>query len=316
MFLDDLRQLGGLDSQNMRRHIDSLADQVEAAWTLGGLMPLPTSFNRIDRIVVVGMGASALAGEMLAALVADSCNVPILVYRGYELPAFVDGQSTLVVGISYSGTTEETLAALDLADARGTQLLVITANAELGKWVESRGTTAWVYSPENAADLSSRAVLGWNFGLLIALINQLGLIADISAEVADAIQATRSRVPLVGLDGIVVKNPAKRMAGQLIGRIPVIYGAGILSPVAKRWVTQLNENAKTWAQWGELPEHNHNALSGIIFPRALMTKVSVVILASLQYDHPRIKMRQEITKKMLLQQGIAVDAIAFNTATT
>src|SRR5215216_935059 len=102
MFLDDLRQLGGLDSQNMRRHMDSLADQVEAAWTLGGLMPLPTSFNRIDRIVVVGMGASALAGEMLAALVADSCNVPILVYRGYELPAFVDGQSTLVVVVSYS----------------------------------------------------------------------------------------------------------------------------------------------------------------------------------------------------------------------
>jgi glucose/mannose-6-phosphate isomerase len=308
MFLDDLGQLGGLDTQNMRRHLDSLADHLEAAWTLGQGLPVPSSFNRVDRIVVVGMGTSALAGELLAALVADSCNVPIIVYRGYELPAFVDGQSTLVVVVSVSGTTEETLAALDLADARGTQLLVITANTALASRVESRGATAWIFKPDVPETLS-RAVLGWTFGLLISLVNRLGLIADLSAEVADAVQETRSRVPLVGLDGRVVKNPTKRMAGQLIGRIPVIYGSGILSPVAKRWVTQINENAKTWAQWGELPEHSHNALSGIIFPRALMTKVSVVILASPQYDHERVKLRQEITKKMLLQQGIAVDVI-------
>jgi len=119
----------------------------------------------------------------------------------------------------------------------------------------------------------------------------------------------RSRIPLLGIDGPTAKNPAKRLAGQLIGRFPVLYGSGIMAPVARRWETQLNENGKSWAEWDELPEINHNATAGIIFPRELMTKVSVVVLSSPQFDHPRVAIRQTLTKDQLLQQGIAVDVV-------
>ncbi|MEP7286230.1 MAG: bifunctional phosphoglucose/phosphomannose isomerase [Chloroflexota bacterium] len=305
MLLDDLVRFRELDMHDMRRHLDSLPDQVEAGWGQGQILPVPESFHTAERIVIAAMGSSALAGDLLAALTADSCTVPIIVNRGYELPAYVNGPKTLVIAISCSGSTEETLSALELATARGAQLLVLTADGDFAQHAETHGTTVWHFDHEG----QSRAALGWIFGLLLALVNRLGLVPDLSVDVVDAIEAVRGRITLLGIDGRIARNPAKRLAGQLIGRIPVIYGSGIMAPVARRWKGQLNENAKTWAQWDALPEINHNASAGIIFPRPLMTKVSVVILASPQYDHPRVIMRQTLTKDQYLQQGIAVDTI-------
>jgi glucose/mannose-6-phosphate isomerase len=305
MILDDLARFHQLDTHNLRAHLDSLPDQFETAWTRAQALELPASFQRVARIVIVGMGGSALAGELLAALVADSCNVPILVHRGYDLPAYVDGQSTLVIAITYSGTTEETLSALELADARGTQILLLTANKTLAQKVEKRGAVAWMIEYEG----ESRVALGTIFGLLAALVNRLGLVSDLSADAAETVETLRSRIPILGTSGPTARNPAKRLAGQLIGRIPAIYGAGILSPVAHRWKMMINQNAKAWAQWDELPELNHNSSTGITFPRQLMSKLSVVILSSPQFDHPRVALRQTLTKDQYLQQGIAVDVI-------
>jgi len=305
MNLDDRDAFRQLDTEDMRSHLDALPDQLDAAWRHGPDMPLPASFQRIERIVVAAMGAPALAGDLLAALLADTCNVPIMVCRDYVLPAFADGQSTLVIIASHTGNTEETLSAWELANTRGTQILVLTTNQTLAQRTEERGATAWLYEYAGY----SRTALSWIFGLLLVLVNRMGLVRDLSADVADAIEVLRARVPVLGVEGVVGKNPAKRLAGQMIGRIPVIYGSGILAPVARRWKMQLNENAKTWAQWEQLPEINHNSSAGITFPRPLMTKVSVVMLSSPHYDHPRVALRQTLTKDMYLQQGIAVDVI-------
>src|SRR5689334_15835692 len=97
MNLDDRDAFRELDSEDMRSHLDSLPDQLDSAWRHGQNLPLPASFQRVDRIVVAAMGAPALAGDLLAALFADSSNVPIIVCRDYDLPAFADGQNTLVI---------------------------------------------------------------------------------------------------------------------------------------------------------------------------------------------------------------------------
>jgi glucose/mannose-6-phosphate isomerase len=305
MNLDDRNAFRTLDPQDLRAHLDNLPTQLDAAWKHGQNLPLPGSFQRVDRIVVAAMGTPAVSGDLLVALLADSCNVPIFVCRGYDLPAFADGQRTLVIIASHTGNTEETLSLWELADARGTQILALTSSAALAEQVEQRGGTVWLYEYEGY----SRTALGWIFGLLLVLVNRLGLVRNLAAEVAETVEMLQARVPVLGIDGVVGKNPAKRLAGQMIGRIPVIYGSGILAPVARRWKMQLNENAKTWAQFEQLPEINHNASAGITFPRPLMTKVSVVILSSPQYDHPRVALRQTFTKEMYLQQGIAVDVI-------
>src|SRR5258708_20307888 len=139
MLLDDLKRFHELDPSRLITQLDALPDNVEAGWKRGQSLLLPKAFARAERIVIVGMGPSALAGDLLAALVADSCNIPVIVLRGYDLPAFVDGQSTLVIGITHTGCSEETLSAIDLAAARGGQLLVITANTELQQQSELRG---------------------------------------------------------------------------------------------------------------------------------------------------------------------------------
>src|SRR5262249_54075063 len=159
--------------------------------------------------------------------------------------------------------------------------LAITTNNTLAVRAERAGATVWRFDFTG----EDRAALGWSFGLLLALVTRLGLVHDFSTDLTEAIHAMRDRVPILGVEGIVAKNPAKRLAGQMIGRIPVIYGAGILAPVARRWKTQLNENGKTWAIWEELPEMNHNAVSGISFPQSI--RVAVIFLTSPHFDHPR-----------------------------
>src|SRR5258708_7455842 len=106
MNLDDLARFAELDTQKMLARIDTLPAQVSAAWTLGQSLPLSPSWQRVDRSVIAGMGTGALVGDMLAAMAADTCNVPILVHRGYELPAYAEGQRTLVIGVSHDGDDE------------------------------------------------------------------------------------------------------------------------------------------------------------------------------------------------------------------
>src|SRR5689334_2719556 len=161
MNLDDSSAFRELDTKDLRSNLDNLPTQLEAAWKLGQDLPLPASFKRVDRIVVAAMGTPALSGDLLAALLADSCNVPIYVCRGYDLPAFADGQNTLVIIASHTGSTEETLSAWELADARGTQILMLTSNRTLAHDAEQRGATAWLYEYEGY----SRTALGWIFGL-------------------------------------------------------------------------------------------------------------------------------------------------------
>ena len=190
--------------------------------------------------------------------------MPILVHRGYELPAYAEGHSTLVIGVSHDGDDEETLSALEMAEAHGTQIALLTAAAPspLSQKAEKIGAPVWAYH----ADDPARVAFGAAFTLLAAMLVRLGLLPDMASEVASTVETMHSRVELLTAETIAAKNPAKRMAGQLIGRVPVIYGAGILGPVAHRWKTQINENAKSAAYWEELPEISHNSASGIHFP--------------------------------------------------
>jgi glucose/mannose-6-phosphate isomerase len=306
MNLNDLSHFRALDPQDMCAHIDRLPDQLELAWQHAQTLPLPGSFKRVERIVIVSVGDGALVGDMLVALVADSCNIPIMVNRSYDLPAYVDGQSTLVIALSHSGNAEEVVAAYELADARGTQILVIAKDGgHLANAAQKGNATFWTYEDSAPA----RAAIGWQIGLLLALVSRLGLVRDFAGDITEAVETLRRFIPTLGIDGPVVKNPAKRLAGQMIGRTPLIYGAGVTAPVARRWKNQINANAKSLAFWEELPELNHNAISGIMHPPPLMTKIAVVFLVSRQYEHPRVALRWEYTQALYLQEGIAPDTL-------
>lgn len=296
MNLDDITRL---DPQAMHAQIAALPDQLESAWALGQRLALPDSARRAARIVIAGLDESAIAGELLAALVADSCNIPIIVSRGYDLPAFARGPDSLIVLIDHAGDAEEIFSVLEQADAHGAARLALTSGGVLADYA---GAALWRY----AHDGPGRTAFGWQLGLLLALINRLGQVSDLTADVAEAVALLRAERAPIGLESPPVQNPAKRLAGQMIDRIPLIYGAGLFFPVARRWKSQFNQTAKSPAFWDELPDMDYNTLSGLEgLPET--TRLAVVCLASSRFDHPRVRLRQELTRRAFMMEGCVPD---------
>jgi glucose/mannose-6-phosphate isomerase len=305
MNLDDLQLFKQIDRANMLGHINALPDQLKNAWEHAQGLDLSTARN-IDRVVICGMGGSAISGDLLAALIFDTCPVSITIVRGYDLPAYAAGEGTLVIALSHSGSTEETISAAQQALERGLKPVAITTGGELTERVAAGGGTVWNYT----YDAQPRASLGWLYGLLLAAVTRLGLISDLGAEVEEAIAVMHKHREPWGVDVTAACNPAKRYAGQIVDSIPVIWGAGLLAPVARRWKTQINENAKSCAFFDELPELNHNTVVGIAAPDELIRrhKFQIIQLTS-SYDHPRVALRHQATHDMLLGEAIITDPL-------
>lgn len=306
MNLDDLNYFNTTDPENFLRHIDALPDQLETAFKAGQTLPLPDSYRDIQHVVILGMGGSAISADLLCALAAPHSPASLAVLRGYDLPAHAAGPRTLVIGSSYSGNTEETLAAFEQAAApsRRTKLLALTTGGRLAEMAGRSGSPVW----DIRYSSPPRAALGYSFGLLLALAARLGLLPDPAANLAATVSTLRAQMQVIGAQSPVAKNPAKRMAGQMMERIPVLFGADLLAPVARRWKGQINEIAKSPAHFEELPEADHNAVVGSMFPESLLSKYILLFLRA-PSNHPRNLRRLEATRHIFMTHGFNTDTI-------
>jgi glucose/mannose-6-phosphate isomerase len=303
MNLDDIQAFERHDPQGMLEHIDGLPDQLETAWSLGQSQSLP-DWAGIRQVVLCGMGGSAIGADLLAAYAGRTARVPLLVWRNYDLPAFAAGAGTLVVTSSHSGNTEETLTAFEAAVHRGARTLAISTGGELARRAQQAGIPHWRFEHRG----QPRAAVGFSFGLLLAALSRFGLLPDAGAELKAAAVAMREQAGSLKANVPVVRNPAKRMAGQFVGRWPTVLGAEILAPVARRWRTQIAELAKAVAQFEELPEADHNLVAGVVNPEALCAKTMVVFLQA-SLNHPRNRKRVEATREILMVEGFNTDVI-------
>ena len=303
MNLDDTAAFARLDVENMLAEIDSLPGQLGKAWDLGRRHALP-EWSDLQQIVICGMGGSAIGADLLAAYALDRCRVPITVHRDYDLPGWAVDRRTLVITTSHSGNTEETLSSLAAALARGCRSLSITTGGKLAAAAGSVGAPVWLFEHNG----QPRAAVGYSFGLLLATLVRLGLLPDASQELEATIQTMRAQQETLEASSPVVKNPAKRIAGQLVGRVATVIGSGPLAPVARRWKGQINELAKAWAQFDVLPEVDHNTLAGVLNPEAALDQVMVIFLRS-RGDHPRNRLRNELTRQRMMIEGLNTDFI-------
>jgi len=303
MNLDQFADFSQLDPQNMLGHIDSLPAQLDAAWELGQALPLP-EWQDIHRIVIAGMGGSAIGADLLSAYVFPNCPIPLYVHRDYGLPGWAQGTHTLAITLSHSGNTEETLNCYEHAAANGCLCLSLTTGGKLVKLAQAYGTTLWTFEHPG----QPRSAVGYTFGLLLAALCRLKLVPAQEDLVQGAVKAMRAQQAFLRADVPVVRNPAKRLAGQLMGRWVAVFGSGILAPVARRWKSQLNEIAKAWAQFELLPEADHNTLSGTIYPEGQLSRLETIFLRSLS-DHSRNRMRSDLTRSSFMQDGLATDVI-------
>lgn len=303
MNLDDLQAFQEIDPNNMLAAIDELPDQLEQAWELGQRLPLG-DIGGIQQIVIAGMGGSAIGADLLSAYVAPMVMVPVIVWRNYDLPAYAFGEDTLVISSSHSGNTEETLSAFEAAWEAGAQVLAITTGGELAWRAENVGVPVWRFEHDG----QPRAAVGFSFGLLLGLLSRLGVIPDPEPELEEALQALRAQQAGIRADVPVAENPAKRMAGQLMGRWPTILGADFLAPVARRWRGQISELAKAVAQFEELPEADHNMVAGVENPEALFAQTMLVFLQG-EAQHERNELRVQVTRQVLMLEGFNTDVI-------
>jgi glucose/mannose-6-phosphate isomerase len=304
MNLDDERAVRAFDSQNFLHDVDTLPDQVAQAWELAQSYALPDGFQATRHIVLAGMGSSAIGGALVHAHVAEVCPVPITILRDYSLPAFV-GADTLVIASSHSGETEETLAAAQSTVERGARLLAITRGGELAALAETHGQPVWRF--EHAGQ--PRSAVGFSFMLTLGALVKLGLLPDPSADIAGAVAALRTQQKHLQAEVPVTRNPAKRMAGQCLDRLPLIFGAGRLAPVARRWKSQINEVVKAVSVFDELPELDHNSVAGTLYPEALVSKFIALFLRS-GLEHPRYARRAAATREIYMIAGFNTDEIA------
>ncbi|MCH7836247.1 MAG: bifunctional phosphoglucose/phosphomannose isomerase [Chloroflexi bacterium] len=296
--LDDPAARARLDPGGMGASVRGLPDQCRAAWQEARRLELPADYRKIERIVILGMGGSAIAGDLFRLLLARECPVPVLNHRQYDLPACVDGR-TLLIASSFSGNTEETLSAFQRGLATPAKKLVITTGGALLTTARANGIPAFVF--EYAGE--PRSAFGYGLMPLLAIAEGTGLMQGVERDVEVALTAMESLRSRIGEDVPLAENAAKRLADRLAGRIPVIYGAEVLSEVAHRWKTQLNESAKSWAFYEQLPEASHNALVSYELPREVARLVFVVYLRSPDF-HPRVALHYEFSQRALAEAGV------------
>ncbi|MBT3362315.1 MAG: bifunctional phosphoglucose/phosphomannose isomerase [Chloroflexi bacterium] len=301
--LDDLRLYAKLDPDGMLKAIRDFPRQLEAGLKLGMQSRLPQRYSQVNKIVVLGMGGSAIGGDLIGGLISKETACPVIVSRDYDLPGYVDEQ-TLVIASSYSGNTEETISAFTGALKTNAKKLVITTGGKLAT-IASKNHVPVILFDYKA---QPRAVLGYNLGLLIGVFQKLGILENQSGAFGVAIKTLDDLSATLDATMPVTNNPAKQLAQKLVGKIVVTYGAQLFAEVAHRWKTQVNENSKAWGFYEAFSELNHNAVVGYEFPKELADKVCVVMLRAPSI-HPRNLKRYELTGQMLEGAGVGYEVI-------
>ena len=299
--LDNISVYQQFDNFGMLEHLHHFPEQCQKAWEKALKFKLPRQYSKISSVVILGMGGSAIGGDMVRGLALAESKLPVWVHRDYGLPASVD-RNTLVVASSYSGNTEETLSGFTRSLETPCKKLVITSGGKLKELAEKEGIPVFMVDYQ----APPRTAFAYNFIALVGIFQKLDLLADKSADLQEAVDVLRRLSQELMETKPLAANPAKQLATKVWGHVAVIYGAEVLSEVARRWKTQFNENSKTWAFFESFPELNHNAAVGYEFPPEVREKMFVLMLRSPSLN-PRNLLRYEATAKLLARAGIACE---------
>lgn len=282
--------LARLDAHDMLGAIRAFPDHLHEGWARAATLEVPHRAAELAQVLVVGMGGSAIGGDLVRAFVRPSAPVPVGVVRDYRLPASV-GRGSLVVASSYSGGTEETLAAMEEALERGAAVYAVTSGGALARRAEAAGLPL-VRIP---GGMQPRAALGYSFGAVLRIAQKLGLCDVPAAEFEEARRVLAARAEPLAEGG-----EALELARRLHGRLAVIYtGPGLMEAVGVRWQNQIHENAKQLAYGNRFAELNHNEIMAWeAAPEELRARAAVVVLRD-EGDHPQVQRRMDVTRGLL-----------------
>jgi len=293
--MDNLEELAAIDGSGMLEVLERFPGQVRDALDIGGSDVALPSPDDVNAVVVLGMGGSGISGDVASAVAADNgLPLPVITVKGYSLPPLVD-ERTLVFAVSYSGNTEETLDCFEQALGRGARLVAVSSGGRLMEFAGEHGVPCF----EIPGGLQPRASLGYLFIPVVSAMERMGMLSGVTAELRSAAgmldERSREYRVEVPLDG----NPPKRLARDLLGYVPVVYGAeGYVAVAAMRWKAQFNENAKIPSFHNSFPELNHNETVGWKNDAEACSRCQLILLRA-PHEHPRVEKRMLITMELL-----------------
>lgn len=263
-----------IDKYDMLQVINNFSSQCRDAL---GLPKGISVSNDISSILVIGMGGSAIGGDLLKSYMNDA-KVPIHVVRDYKVPNFVD-ENTLVFAISYSGNTEETLSALRDAQRKNARIIGITSGGQL-----AQECNKVIKIPSG---LQPRAALGYLFFPMLGILHNSNLARVKNEDINEMLALLKKTDDFNSI--------GENIAKKLKDKVPIIYSSEALAPVAMRWKTQINENAKVPAFYNLFSEMNHNEIAGY---RGMRRDFAAVIIKD-KFDNDRIKKRIAICRQIM-----------------
>jgi glucose/mannose-6-phosphate isomerase len=302
--LDDLAAYSVLDRSNMYAHIIGLPEQITRSWAEARHVIIPAPYLKAEHIVMLGMGGSAIGGSFVKSLVTGTERIPVMVVRDYTVPHFV-GRHSLVVAVSYSGATEETVSAFRRAAAKGAKLVAISSGGDIRAIAEKHRSPFY-----HVSYLSQpRAALGPLVVPLLSLFDKLGLLALTDADIQAVAERLRVLLAENAREIPGGRNRAKTLAQRMAGRLVVTAGSEHLAQVARRWKTQVNENAKQAAFREVFPELCHNLIAGLERPKTIGKEVFFLLFPS-AFAHQRNQQRLRLFGSQLARRGIPYETVA------
>jgi len=257
--LDDLEKIKKLDKQDMLGVEENFLNQFIEADSIAER----TDFKDLQSagfsgLAILGMGGSGFSGDIIKSLIIDRATVPIEVVKGYNLPACI-GNGWLVIAVSYSGNTEETVESVNQALERGCEVAFVSSGGKI-KEIATKENKCYLEMPSG---FQPRGASGYLFFSTYLMLARIGIFDIDKFEIEETFNLLDEKAALYNRKINTASNPAKQLALELASKMPVIYGVdGFLSAVAYRWKCEINENAKCPAFWSEFPELNHNETVG------------------------------------------------------
>lgn len=270
----------------MKKLISEFSTQLQEALIIGKNYRFVTPVKEFTNVIITGLGGSGIGGSIVQNYVFDQLSIPLAVNKDYFLPAYTS-KNSLVIVCSYSGNTEETLAAMQQAIKAKATVLCITSGGKIAELANKKGLDC-ILVP---AGMPPRACLGYSLTQILFVLRHFGLINDkFEKEINAAIKQMKDG------EKETLKN-AKAISKKILGKLPIIYSAPNFEGVAIRFRQQLNENSKMLCWHAVIPEMNHNELVGWRDD----AKDKVVIILRNKDDYERTQTRMEINKKVFKQ---------------
>jgi glucose/mannose-6-phosphate isomerase len=291
--LDDLKQINDIDKSNMFKDLESFPEQIVKSEEIVKSIDMPSLF-KVDNIIISGMGASAISGDILQELFRERSDIPIYVTRQYDLPKWVN-KNTLVLSQSYSGNTEETLSTFKHACQKHCKIIAIASGGKLEEYCEKR-QMPFIKIPSG---IQPRAATGYTLFSAIYALKKTGLIThDIHTEIQETIEILKDFRKNNKVDVKETENFSKQLAKKILNSIPQVYGFNFYTPIAKRWCTQFNENSKLICRYDEVSESNHNDIVGWSMDPEVSKKFICILFRDYEQESIYMATRLNFMKKL------------------